>query len=141
MNLNDMRIATRLILGFGGLASLIILMGVIALLRANTVEGLFYEVADDHYPKVATLNAVTSDLNVVARGIRNLVLLSEPEAEKRELAHIKDARASITAKLDQMSGTIRSEAGKTQLAKMSATRAAYSAQLDKVLALASSGKY
>ncbi len=140
MNLKDLKISTRLILGFGLLALLIALMGAVASLKIHGIGESFDLVVKDKVPKVITLFEVEGDINVVARAARNMVILSDPAEIKKEEARIVAARKTITEKLDLLAKEVQSEAGKAALAKVNETRARYLPVLQKFVDLANAGK-
>ena len=77
MNFSDMKISTRLILGFGMLALLIALMGAISAFKITTVGDLVDKLVNDRIPKVVSLYEVQGEVNKVARATRNMVILSD----------------------------------------------------------------
>ncbi|MCF8156907.1 MAG: MCP four helix bundle domain-containing protein, partial [Rhodoferax sp.] len=83
MNFNDMKISTRLIIGFGVLALLIALMGGIALVKTNVVDGDVVKLVENRIPKVVTLYEIKGELNNIARATRNMVIRVEPADIKR----------------------------------------------------------
>ncbi len=140
MNLKDLKISTRLSLGFGLLALLIALMGAIASVKIHGVGESFDLVVKDQVPKVISLFEVEGDINVVARAARNMVILSDPAEIKKEEARIVAARKTITEKLDLLAKEVRSDSGKAALAKVNETRARYLPVLQKFIDLANTGK-
>ena len=140
MNFNDMKISTRLILGFGMLALLIALMGGIALVKTNVVDGDVGELVDDEIPKVITLYEIKGDLNNVARATRNMVIRVDPAEIKREIAGIEEARKQIGDRLQKLGAEIKSDASKAILARIIESRVSYVATLSKFIDLVNAGK-
>lgn len=100
MNFNDMKISTRLILGFGVLALLIALMGGIALVKTSVVDEDLEKLVENQIPKVITLFEVKGEINLVARATRNLVITSDPGEIPKEVARIQEARKHISLRLE-----------------------------------------
>ena len=140
MNFNDMKISTRLILGFGVLALLIALMGGIALVKTNVVDGDVVKLVEDRIPKVVSLFEVKGEVNNIARATRNMVIRVEPADIKREQTGIEEARKQIGDRLQKLETSVRSEAGKAILARITESRAKYAAELTKFIDLVNAGK-
>ena len=140
MNLNDLKISTRLMLGFGVLALLIVLMGAISLIKISAVDASFNEVVNDDYPMVNSFQAVKDDLNVVALAIRNSIATSNVDDIKKEADRITSARANIAEQLKKTEGSIHSEKGKVLLVKLIEVRNQYIPMLNQFMALTAAGK-
>jgi methyl-accepting chemotaxis protein len=140
MNFNDMKISTRLILGFGMLALLIALMGGIALVKTNVVNGDVVKLVDDRIPKVITLYEIKGELNNIARATRNMVIRVDPAEIKREIAGIEEARKQIGDRLQKLSAEVKSDAGKAILARIIENRVSYVAAQGKFIDLVNAGK-
>ena len=140
MNFNDMKISTRLILSFGMLALLIALMGGIALVKTNVVDGDVDKLVDDRIPKVITLYEIKGELNNIARATRNMVIRVDPAEIKREFAGIEEARKQIGDRLQKLSAEVKSDAGKAILARIIENRVSYVAAQGKFIDLVNAGK-
>ena len=140
MNFNDMKISTRLILGFGVLALLIALMGGIALVKTSVVDEDLEKLVENQIPKVITLFEVKGEINLVARATRNLVITSDPGEIPKEVARIQEARKHISLRLEKLGSDVKSDAAKAALAKINDSRGKYVAQLDKFMDLAAAAK-
>ena len=140
MNLNDMKISTRLTFGFGAMALLIALLGAIALFEVNRISLSFDAVAKDRLPKAVASYEVEGDINLIARAMRNMVILSEAAEVEKEAARIALASKDIDARLDRLVATVQSDAGKAMLAKVTEARARYQPIQRKFVELAATGK-
>jgi len=141
MNFNDMKISTRLIIGFGMMAMLIALMGFITVSKSNGVDDRFQQVSKDLTPKVVSLYDIQKGRNVVARATRNMILVSDPTEVQKEAARITEARKDISDRMNKLEADIKSDAGKASLGKLLEARAGYVAQLSKFLELAAAGNH
>ena len=140
MNFNDMKISTRLILGFGVLALLIALMGGIALVKTNVVDGDVVKLVEDRIPKVIALYEIKGELNNIARATRNMVIRVDPAEIKREIAGIEEARKQIGDRLQKLSAEVKSDAGKAILARIIENRVSYVTAQGKFIDLVNAGK-
>ncbi|WP_310732259.1 methyl-accepting chemotaxis protein [Ideonella sp. A 288] len=140
MSFADMKISTRLTLGFGVLALLCVFMGGVALLKIGTVDESFAKVVDDRYPKIAALNQIKSDVNVSARALRNVVIFTDGAEIAKELDRLQGAIKSTGERLQALEAGIWSDQGKAQLAKVVQARAALIPLQEKFVELVRSGK-
>ena len=76
MNLNDMKISTRLVLGFAMLGLLLAFVAGISVLKFKSMNGMFDEVINDRVPKVASINEIKADVTLIADALRNMIIMS-----------------------------------------------------------------
>jgi methyl-accepting chemotaxis protein len=76
MNINDMKISTRLILGFALLGLLLAFMAGISIVKFKSMNGMFEEVINDRVPKVASINEIKADVTLIADALRNMIIMS-----------------------------------------------------------------
>ena len=138
--MNDMKISTRLILGFGLLALLIVLMGAMSIFKIGSVDEEFQKVINDRYPKVVAITAIKDNLNVAARSMRNVVIISDAATVKKEIERIGAARSDNNTRLEKLRTQINSEKGKEFLAKVSDARGKYAPLQDHFMERAAAGK-
>ena len=79
MNLTQTKISTRLALGFGALAALMVLLSGAALYFVQTIDQHFDTVMDNRYPKVQIAGAIKAVNNEVSLALRNLFVVSDPD--------------------------------------------------------------
>jgi methyl-accepting chemotaxis protein len=138
--MNKLKVSTQLSLGFGTLLLLILAMGAVSLVKVNSIHQSFQLVVDDRVPKVAEVNGIKSDINVIALSMRNMVILADPAETKKELAQLEAARQAIAKRLETLHGQISSERGKVELAKVEAARGKYVPMQGKFVELVTAGK-
>ena len=125
MKLDDMRIATRLVLGFGTLGLLLAFMGGVAQFKVVAMNTLFSQVVSERIPKIVLINEIKGDVTLIAEAVRNMIMISDTAEILKEQARIEGARARINARLKTLGEQTTSEAGKAVLAQVMQTRAAY----------------
>jgi methyl-accepting chemotaxis protein len=140
MDMRDMKITTRLKLGFGLLALLIALVSGTAIFKLNQVQENFALVLKDRYPKVEKLHEVNDNINQIARSMRNMLLMTDPADIQRERSTVEQARKEITADLDELANAITSEKGKAGMKDIADARSAYVPGQTRFLELAANGK-
>ncbi len=111
-------------------------MGGTSLLRVTSLSRDFDTVLNDRYPKIASLQIVSNNLQANARGQRDLLLLTDSDDVKKELDNIKARQADNGQRLDALKVQITSEDGKAALEVVVTARAEYSPVAERYLAAA-----
>ncbi len=140
MNFNDIRISTRLALGFGLMALLIVLTGAASLVKVFELDTTFDLVTGDRYVKVIKLEKIKDDVNTIARAMSYTALMEMPDEMRAQAALIKATRQRIAASLEEIGATIATERGKQALREVNTARDAFVAQQDKFLSLIAAGR-
>jgi methyl-accepting chemotaxis protein len=138
--MSSFKVSTRLSLGFGILLLLMLVMGATSLVKVGNIHQSFKLVVDDRVPKVAEINEIKGDVNVIARSLRNMVILSDAAEIKKELGKVEVAREANAQRLDKLRTQITSEKGKIELTKVTAARATYAPLQIKFAELVAAGK-
>ncbi|MHB8949709.1 MAG: methyl-accepting chemotaxis protein, partial [Rhodoferax sp.] len=140
MNFSNMKVAARLGLGF----FLVILAGLVVAaygrLQLSAIDTQVTSLVEDRMTKVELLNQVKDNLNLVARAIRNIAMLTDDEAMAAEAQRITQARAKNAELLKTLEGSITSEKGRDLLSKIAEIRGPYTASTDKAVALGLANK-
>ena len=138
--MKKLTVSARLTLGFAILLLLMLIMGVTSLVKVGNMHQAFKLVVDDRVPKVAEINEVKSDVNVIARSMRNMVILSDAVEIKKELEKVEAAREANAKRLDKLKIQITSDGGRAELSKVTDARARYAPLQLKFAGLVAAGK-
>ncbi|MBU0816115.1 MAG: MCP four helix bundle domain-containing protein, partial [Gammaproteobacteria bacterium] len=125
MSFDNMKISTRLILGFGVLALLISFIGGTSIRKVGVVDEHFKLVVDDRYRKIESLEEIKGDLNRIARSMRSALIMSIPADIQQEVEVIEVSRADIAKKIDELKGQIKAPKGVALLEKLLEARNNY----------------
>ncbi len=135
MNFANMKVGTRLGLGF----ALVILAGLIVAVFGRVQLGNVNDdvklLVEDRMVKVERLNQVKDNLNLVARAVRNIALMSDEKSMLAEKQRIEDARTQNTELFKKLNDSIKSPEGRQLLQKIADIRGPYNAATDKAIAL------
>jgi methyl-accepting chemotaxis protein len=134
----NLRIGTRLGLGFGFVLLLLVVSSSIAYVRVGAIAHEIDELVNDNFPKTVWANAVIDQVNLVAGATRNALL--QPEIASKELDRIPEASRIISASLEKLEKTIVTEEGKKHLATVVEARGRYLADLRTLRELIVGGK-
>ena len=129
-------IGARLTFGFGFVITLAIVLAVVGAHALHDVRMATARMATDRMVKVEQLTQVKDHLNVVARGVRNLALLSDAGAKQAEKARIDDMKARNAKLLANLAETLRSDEGRRLFGELQAAGRPYDAAMDKAVQLA-----
>jgi methyl-accepting chemotaxis protein len=102
---SNMKVATRLALGFGAVVALLLLLSVISLSRMADIDNDVDLIMEDRYPKVVLANEAMTRTIDNGRQLRSMLLFAnEDERDKyKAVAETNRARvAEALAKLDKM---------------------------------------
>ena len=123
---NNLKIGSRLGLAFAALIALALLVGIIGVTRLSNVNESLALIGSDRVPKVQQAAAITDDVNLVARELRNTLIWSDEAKVQAALATVNEARERAGKTIEAMGATIASDEGKKRLAALVSARAAYS---------------
>ena len=140
MGLANMRIATRLVWGFGWMGALIIVLGAVALFKAATVQQEFHSVTDERMPRVAALNQVKGHVYEIGLALRNMVIVADAAAVKAQAEQVLQHRKDIGTKLERLRSEITTDKGRALLDKIYATRESYVQGQAKYIELVNQGQ-
>uniref|UniRef100_Q47GY2 Histidine kinase, HAMP region:Bacterial chemotaxis sensory transducer n=1 Tax=Dechloromonas aromatica (strain RCB) TaxID=159087 RepID=Q47GY2_DECAR len=136
----NLKIGTRLGLGFGFVLILLTAISVISYTRLGTLNESINDMVSDKFPKTVIANDIVNNINLVARAIRNAALVKRPEDVSKELDRVADARKKITESFAKLEKLILSEEGKKTLAKATEARKAYLGDQEAALELLKASK-
>ena len=132
MNLNNLRIGTRLTIGFGAvLALLLVIVGIAYFQLARTNAGVAELDGLERGAAIARNWVSKTQLNV-ARTVAIAKASGQPDIEKYFSPLIKATSAEISELQKSMEALLTSDEGKSLLAKVASERAAYVALPNQV---------
>jgi len=136
-----MKIGVRLWGGFGLILTMLVLVVSVAINDLNNLGEVINVVGKDLYPKVVTSNQIVNSINVIARKMRNVVILKDQDKIKPEVEEIFETRKVIVEKLGVLENTIKSEKGKELLRNLKESRKNYIVAQDRFLTLAKGNQW
>lgn len=79
-------------LGFAIIVLLMLVVGAYSITKMNQLDRLVGNLVEDKYPKTVMLNDMKGNINVIARALRNLIIIDDKDELKKETQRILDAR-------------------------------------------------
>ena len=138
--MKNLRIGTRLGLGFLVVVALMIAVAVIGVTKLGTLNHETNLIVNDRVPKVEMVNHVIDELNRSARYTRNLLLMTDKNQIKREEDNLKKARQSIAETLPKLEKMLHDPKGVALFKEVSDVRAKYLPLIDKLVKDIDEGK-
>src|SRR5689334_16852951 len=107
--MSNLKIGTRLALGFAVMAVFMAIITFFAVSSFSTFHSQVDVISKDKWPKTVLLHRVNDKHNEVARALRNAILLADPSMAQKEVARVAKAAEEVTATLDQLEKTVTDE--------------------------------
>ncbi|MDI4635914.1 MCP four helix bundle domain-containing protein [Pelomonas sp. V22] len=138
--IKNLKIGARL----GGAFALLmlLLLGIAFYARAelSNINSELDLLTEDRLAKVEQLQTIRDNLNVIARAVRNTVILEDMPSMRKEVDRIDQARTDNSKLIQSLEEQIKSEKGKTLLKAAADARGPYNTQVAKVLELGLANK-
>ncbi|QIK37890.1 chemotaxis protein [Caldichromatium japonicum] len=136
----NLKVSTRLALGFSGVLSLLVLIAVIAWYQIRVLKQDIDFIVNDLFPNTITATAIINHVNEVARVVRDVLLLEgEPADMARERARLPELSRAITAQINQLTASVRTADGIERIEAMKQARERYVNAVQHILDLVDAG--
>ncbi|MFZ6870932.1 methyl-accepting chemotaxis protein [Undibacterium sp. Di27W] len=139
MNIVNLKIGQRLYLGFSVIICLLLVVVAIGISRLTLLNSEIDLTVNDRYKKIYLLNQAINNVNLQARNLRNILLMSDFADIKKEMDSIQKSSAEISLEIDKLSTSIHNPKAKELLKLMLEQRALYIPSRDKMVQLVASG--
>ena len=137
--MKNLKIGQRLTLSFGAVVAVLIILAAIAYTRLDKLDAAISVVSNDRYPKTVNAHIIKDALNETARNMRNALLMTDAKQIKGELDTIAQGSITISAALDRLDQTIKSEKGRTYVKALTDARGRFTPLKDKFVSLVEQG--
>ncbi len=131
--MSEMKVGTRLALGFGAMVAVLLVVGGMGIANIMTLNHEVSLIARDRMPKLLAAFEVENKVNMQGRAFRNAIIYKETNAIKKELSRIPQSRTVIAEKLKFLEEQTSSETGKRLLAEVLKYNAAYAKETELLL--------
>lgn len=137
--LKNMNIGKRLLLAFALLLALLVITNITALNIINDLEEHVTTLSEDRLPKVEMIHEIIDNLNINARGLRNIIIDRRAETLQKELQRFDEVRTVIGRNIELLHDSIKTKEGVARLNALHAARNGYVSQYDRLIDLVQSG--
>jgi methyl-accepting chemotaxis protein len=138
--MSSMKVKTSLTLGFSVVLLLLAIIAGISISKMNELNVRIDNIVNDKFPKTVWANNITANINLIARAMRNSILVKDKNKIAEELKRIEKAREVIKENLELLENSVRSAEGTALLKNLKDTRAPYLAAQDQFIKLAGENK-
>lgn len=125
MRFTNLKLGHRLALSYGLIVLLLIAVTFVGIGKLRALSDTTDDVLKDKYPKTILVNEVTNDLSIIARAMRNTLILNNPSQVQAQLSDIDQARDKMTGALAGLERRITDGAGKKLLNEIKVVHSAY----------------
>ncbi|MHA4870432.1 methyl-accepting chemotaxis protein [Duganella sp. PWIR1] len=135
MKLNNLKVGTRLGLGFGAVLLMLAISTGLSLYSQSELARSSDEIVTETYPKVLQAQLIMNHNNKIARSLRNALLIHDDAKAEKELTVVAEKRKEINEAMTKLSETVKSAKGQEFFQAMQAARTPYNESLDEVMRL------
>jgi len=135
MKIRDLKIATRLGLGFGAIClalAFTVGLGVVNLSQVNDASDT---IVDKRIPRIDLSTRLQDEVNDIAIALRNAMLSEDMADRAKQVDEVTSSRKKAEAILAQLDKTLESEKGRALLRQQQALNARYTKAQDELLVL------
>ncbi len=140
MNIGNLKVSHRLAFGFGLVIALMTVIALLGSTRLTLLAGQIDEVVNHRYETTALLNDMQNDINLQARSVRNMLLLTDTVEVKSEQERIQQATVKLRENFEALEKRIRTEEGRQRYKRIGEARDAYAKARDIVVNHAHEGR-
>jgi len=131
----DLRVSTKLGLGFGTVIVLLLIALVLGLTRMSAINDSNDLIIKDRYVKIREANVIKEETLNQGRYIRDIILLDDDDADRKNLGLLETSRERRKAATEELDRTVTSPQGKEFLARVNAARGEVGKRYDEMFKL------
>jgi methyl-accepting chemotaxis protein len=128
-----MKIGVRLGAGFAAIIVVMLALSAFTGNRLSYINDQVKVITEEKYPTTVLLNQVNENINIIARAMRNAVILEDPAESRKELDRIAPLSKQTLACFDQLKVKMDSAEEKALLEEVNAIRGPYKAAQKEVI--------
>jgi methyl-accepting chemotaxis protein len=140
VNLDQLKVSTRLSLAFGALVLVIATMAGLTLFEVERVAAAEHSLVAQRMPRMAAINRIKDHVNQIGLSMRNMVIMTGADDLAKLREQVLGEHAATAALLTRLAAEIDSERGKSLLSQLGAARATYEQAQTRYLELATTSR-
>ena len=138
--MKNMKLGTRLAIGFGAVILMMIIVAAIGINRLNAGSATLNKIINTTYAKVALINEIKNSSDVSARNLRNAMLAPNPEDRAKYVVALAESSKNSKETIDKLDKLLSLPKDHELFKSMSDARANYGTSREKVVKLISEGR-
>ncbi len=139
MNISTWKVRTRLTIGFSVVCALLLASVLMGLMAMGRIGADLNAVVSHHFPRIMMSANLATQTDVIAIGLRNMMLTYDAGDRERQVQVIQQARQESVKLLDSLDKALSDPASRALLEKVKAQRALYLAGQQELIDLIQSG--
>ena len=140
MNIRNLKISRKLTLSFGVIIGLLVVLATLAYTRLGVLNNQIVLISQERYPSTALAHAVRDELNETARNMRNILLMTDASAIKKEFENIEKSSKAITESIEKLDKSVTTPRGREDIKALIKNKAEFNPLQAKFIDLAKEGK-
>ncbi len=100
--LKNMKVGVRLSIAFGLVLILLASVSILSLMRLNEIKAGTDQIVNDRYPKIAALNQLKTNQNLIGIAIRDVLMSEDATQAKRYMDTISSLREQNSKLYEQL---------------------------------------
>lgn len=138
--LKNIKIKTRLFIGYGTILLFMLIVGLYGLYSVKQLQGDLHLISDELMVNLGQANDIMHNVNVIARGLRNLVIDPDKARQEAELKRIAECRKKAGELFEVLSRTVKDPDGAAQVKACAQLRLTYVDVSEKYMGLVKAGQ-
>ncbi len=136
MFFKDLKLGTKLALGFTLILVFMVVMAYVAVSRLSAINDNLQDIIGNKFPKVNQAYVLKDSVNAIARAVRNMSLTTDRAIEEEEKNRIGQARQKFAEVMGKLEQTVVSDRGKDILRSIKQANTEVRPLVDKAMSLA-----
>jgi len=138
--IRNLKIGTRLAIGFATMIALMVAMAIIGITRVQAVDDNTEVIVNDRYVKIALANTIHEKVDIKSRALRTALIATDAKVIDDQLAEARGVNAAIEDALAKLQATVRSPKGVAALKHTLEERAPFLAATGHLAELIRAGR-
>ena len=140
MSLTNLKLRTKLLLGFGLTIVLVSIVTFIGTTRMNLINDKVNRIVQIRMPQMNMFYEIMKDYDVIARSARNIALTSDEGVRQKQKESLAKAKTDLTDTLNKLEPTLTTDKGKEMFAELKETLTTVVQLSEKASALGAANK-
>ena len=138
--MKNIKIGSRLGLGFGAILLIMVAIIAIGITRLAKVNAVSTDMAENRIPKVLMVEEIREQMNILARATRNALIMKDRADIKKELGRAQAARVHASGIYEKFDKVMVTPKGRAMLKSVVDQRGPYGVAVDKLARLIDAGQ-
>ena len=120
--LNNLKIGTKLAVGFGVAVVLLLLLSIVSITNINSMDSNMTTIVHERFPNTIFANKYISAINEAARVVRNYMITDDPSVKAQEKERLTELAKIADAMTDSLKAGMKTDKGNQLLSEMTSIR-------------------